>query len=326
MGSLYNPVGLFRILLCQAGKLLDAGGFTGLVPLGSRDDDAYLTVDPYGTTTTRGRSNRNKETWKAYARTKQFRLRDLEWALFFLKNGFDCQLVGEPVSAPTDGGVFNFLAATHQMGLDFVYRITDGVRDCDITLERAMNYEVSKAFMDASDAYAELLPVISADVISGGNERGENLTNWQAPFFYQIKAPNDTVLFEAENIVSRSLEISTVSNKTEFNVSRVKRLAIKQEVTLDTVKVSDWMALKNKALSPSVVIREYMGNGSNYEEFNFGSNVLSLETSNKKGENEGFMKITIAGEVTLGQFSFGYGAANGGTADDDYAGGKATVE
>ena len=323
MGSLYNPVGIFRLLLCQAGTLATTP--TGLVCIGSRDDDAAYTIEPFKTTKTRGRSNRNKENHKIFARTKQIRIRDLEWLLFFIKGGFDCQFAGEPESGAASGGVFNWPAASKQMGLDFVYRITDGVRNCDITLERADNYEVSKAFIDMADSYASLLPSISSNVISGGNERGENLENYQAPFFYQVKAPNDTLLFEADNIVSRSFELKTISNKNENNVSRVIRLGVKQEVTLDTVRISDWVALKNKALSPSVVIREYMDNGTNYEEFNFGANVLALETSNKKGENEGYVKISIEGEVTLNQFSFGYGSSNGGTAEDEYSGGKATI-
>jgi|GEM_PF-1337568 len=323
MSSLYNPVGIFRLLLAKAGTMLTTP--EGLVTLGSRDDDAAYTVEPYKTQTTRGRSNRNKENHKIFARTKQIRVRDLEWLIYFIKNGFDCQFVGEPESTATSGGIFNWAAAANQIGLDFVYRIADGVRNCDITLERADNYEVSKAFIDAADAYASLLPAISTDPVSGGNERGENLANYQAPYFYQIKAPNDTVLLEANNIVSRTFELSTKSNKNENNVSRVIRLAVKQEVTLDTVRIADWVALKNKALGPSIVIREYMDNGTYYEEFNFGANVLSLETSNQKGESEGFVKISISGEITLDQLAFGYGATNGGAADDDYAGGKVTI-
>jgi hypothetical protein len=321
--DLYNPIGIFRLLLCQAGTLLTTP--VGLVCIGSRDDDAAFTIDPFKTTTTRGRSNRNKENYKIVATTKQIRVRDLEWLISFIKAGFDCQFVGEPENGVASGGIFNWVSATNPMGLDFVYRISDGVRNCQITLERADNYEVSKAFLDASDAGATLTPAITANTISGGNERGENLTTYEAPFFAAVESPAGTALFDKNNIISRTFELSTLSNKNEFNISRVYRLAVKQEITLDTVRIADWVAMKNKALSPAITIKEYMGNGTNFEQFVFGANVLSLITNNKKGEKEGYQKLTIAGEITLNQLTFGYGTANGGAADNDYAGGKLAI-
>ena len=91
---------------------------------------------------------------------------------------------------------------------------------------------------------------------------------------------------------------------------------------LDNVDINYWLTLKSESLSPTCIIREFMNDGTRYEEFNFAPNILSFETSNKKGETEGFVKVMMEGEVTLSQIAFAYGAGNGGSDSNEYAGGK----
>src|SRR5690606_3899555 len=133
MGNLYDPIGLYRLMMCSAGTLSTTPA--GVVLLGSREDDAAFDITAFQPGMSRGRKYRNKLNYRIFAKSKQFRLRELDWLLNHIKNGFDAQVVGEPESGIASGGIFNFPAATKQLGVDFVYRLNGNKRECEVILE-----------------------------------------------------------------------------------------------------------------------------------------------------------------------------------------------
>jgi hypothetical protein len=248
--------GIFRALLCQAGSLHNAP--IGIVPIGIRKPGTYK-IGPFNTLKDyRNREMRNMMNFNFSADSYQMRIRDLQWLILFLSTGFDAQIAMNRQSlgfaAPASGGIFDLVDG--EWGMDFKFVNTEKERYTTITLEKAMEYENALALIQGSTTPADLLPTISADPISGGNERGENFNNYAHPWFLAVEGPTGTAIFSKDEILSRNFTIATKGQKNGYNKTIVDYLSFTLELVATNGTIEKMTELMEKDMSPSLTVKE----------------------------------------------------------------------
>jgi hypothetical protein len=303
-----SRIGIKRALLAQAGTMLTTPA--GLVPLGVRKSSKLIISALDEIKDYRNRNLRNKTNFRYEADSLQGTLRDLQWGIKFLQDGYDFQLLKErQTSAAKSGGCFNW--ASQVNGLDFEYVMTNKERYLKWIFETAMEYAEAITLIDGADASGDLLPAISTNAISGGNERGENFTNYRYPWYFAIQAPSGTEIFNKKEIMERSFSLKTKGSNNEYNETVVNWISVNLTIKGSDATISKIVEILNKAQAPSIVVKEKLSS-TLYEQFTFNANVLSFTSEFGLGDDEDYAQLVFEGDIAFDQFAFAYGAANGG--------------
>lgn len=283
----------------------------GLVTVGSRKPSRILINGLDVIPDYRNRELRNKMNLDYSVDSFQLRMRDLEWMMHFVKNGFDIQMVGERQNsgAPASGGIFNFLQQKN--GLGFEYVMTNKERYMNVKFATAMEYDAFTTWLAAADDAVALEPVIAGDALSGGNERGENFSNYKYPWYLSIEAPDATEIFNKKEIVERSFKLMTKGIKNEYNEDVVHWISVELILKSSDATIDKMANLLAKDMSPSLTIKEAL-TATTYEKFAFQANVLTHKEEFDIGDENATSQIIFTGDIALDQLDFGYGAANGG--------------
>jgi hypothetical protein len=317
-----SRIGIKRALLAQAGTMATTP--TGLVPVGVRKSSGLMITPLDEITDYRSRKLRNKINFKYEADSLQGRLRDFEWGLQFIQNGYDFQLLKERQNSNAkSGGCFNW--ASQINGLDFEYVMNNKERYLKWIFETAMEYDEAIALIDASDPSGTLTPAITTNAISGGNERGENFANYKYPWYFAIQAPSGTEIFSKKEIMERSFSLKTKGNKNEYNETVVNWITVNLTIKGSDATITKIVELLSKDQAPAIVVKEKL-TSTLYEQFSFGANVLSYTPEFKLGDDEDYSQIVFEGDIAFDQFTAAYGAANGGVGDDTTVGTEALTE
>jgi hypothetical protein len=309
--------GIKRALISQPNTMATTP--TGLITVGSRKP-SNLIISPLDELADyRDRPLRNKINFRYEVDSYQSRLRDVEWAVqYHLQAGFDIQLLKEKQGANAmSGGCFNWVNQLN--GLDFDYVNTNKERYVKWIFETALEYADAITLIDASDPAGSLVPAISANPISGGNERGENFSNYAYPWYAAIEGPSGTEIFSKKEIKERSLSIRTKGTKNEYNETVVNFITVELRLRGSDATITKILNILNKDMSPSLVISEKLS-ATTYEKFVFPANVLTHSDSFQLGDSEDYSELMFKADLTFDQFQFAYGTANGG------AGTSATVD
>ncbi len=288
----------------------------GLITMGSRKASNLLISPLDELTDYRQKKLRNKTNFKYEVDSFQLHMRDLQWLILFVQDGYDFQLVKEAQSSsnPASGGIFNW--AQQKNGLGFEYTMTNKERFCKVKFETALEYANAQALITAAKSYNSVLPAISADPISGGNERGENLSLVKYPWYLAIQSPDGTEIFNKKEIIERSFRFSTKGIKNEYNEDVIHWITVELKIKGSDATIDKIENILAKDMSPSLTIKENL-TSTTFEKFSFAANVLTHSDDFQLGDEQDFSQLTFAGDIALDQIAFAYGATNGGVGVDE---------
>ncbi|MFO7446210.1 MAG: hypothetical protein R6W90_07570 [Ignavibacteriaceae bacterium] len=298
--------GIKQLVLCDAGTLLTTPVnpiAAGLRNAASIKRTAYKPVKDY-----LNRSFRNKVNFNIQAESLQPTMLMRKKAIDWLNQNVDVQVVTVPQASGGTGDVYQF-TGNNVMGLDFEDVISGDKRSMKLTLERAMEYDAAKTFIDAVDSAA-------AVPFSGITGRGEDLTKFRSPYFLAFESPAAATVLTKAEIAERSYTIKTKNKKSEEdNTSIVDYLSFEVMMKFRNASVAKQVEVMSKDNAPSLLIKEN-NRGLFYDAFNFAPGVLTLEDEFDDTDDDRGLTLKFTGDVHVYDISFQFGTAYGGDETD----------
>lgn len=305
-----SRVGLKQIVACDAGTLTatPANPIAMGIRLGATlKESAYKPV-----TDSLNRNWRNKINFNLEAETLQPTMHLLDKSIDWLNGNVDVQAL--PRKQTRTGGqneCYKFINdgnGKRRPGLDFEAVLSGDKRSIKHTYEIALPYDKAKTIISDSGT-----PVDFAPGIVGA---GEDQAKFRRPFYIAFEAPKTTLLATPEEIVSRSLTISTKNKKQEeANISIVDFLTVELELKTRNASFAERLATMNKDNSPSVYIKE-QNNGAFFDAFDFATGVLTLDNEFEISDEDRVQTLKFTGDIFIYDFEFLFGATYGGDAGD----------
>lgn len=303
-----SRAGLKQIVLMDAGTLAT----TPVSPLamGLRGE-ASMAITPHKPITDyRGRQLRNMINFKVEAKSYQPTMQLLKALINWTNMNADAQIVTVPQSAGGSVDCYKFVS-DKKLGIGFEYLISADERSLKVILERAMEYERAKTFIDAADSETP----VAITGLASPNSEGVDQAKYRAPYFLAFETPKATAPFTIDDIIERSLSIKTASKKSAYNTDIVDYLEIELILKVSDASVAKLITQMSKDMSTTIYMKE-QNTGSFYDAFDFNANVLTQTDEFSIGDDERAITMKFSGKVPVYDVTFQFGATYGGDAAD----------
>lgn len=303
-----SRAGLKQIVLMDSGTL----GTTPVNPIamGVRAG-ATLDITPHKTVKDyRERNLRNMLNFKLEAESFQPTMKMLKALINWTNMNMDAQVVTVPQTAAGAVDVFKFVS-DKALGLGFEYLITADKRSLKVMLERAMEYDRAKTFIDAADSDT----AVAVTGLAAPNTEGQDFTQYRLPYFLKFESAKGTAPFGINDIIERSFSIKTVGKKSAYNTDIVDYLMVSISFKVMDATIAKLITQMTKDMSTSILLQE-QNSGSFYDSFDFNAGVLTQTDEFKVGDDERAITMKFEGKVPVYDVSFQFGATYGGDAAD----------
>lgn len=273
----------------------------GVVSLGKRKAGT-LTISGFdeGETIDKNKT-RNKMGYKFVSDTFQCDLDTLFYIRWFCyAGGADVILMSE--GTKLDGGnysspqgIFYFFdssSAKQSLGVDFKFTLSKE-RTCQLTLEKAYDWEEGKAIKAAAKTNWPKLP-------AGYSVPNISMSKVIKPKLNSLYF-NNTLLCDKEDVIERSLTIESKSLKTMYNRSYDPVYLVNFDLTLPDASIDKMLSLDNTDQFAPLKIIEDVAIGQT-EEYIFQQNAFSHTDNVDFGDEKAENKLSWSGEFTTSRF------------------------
>jgi hypothetical protein len=265
------------------------------------DITEYNPINDY-----RNRSLRNMMNLKAECETMQGTMAFLKLLLGWVSGNCDVQMVSNKQNAAGDKDVFQF-TGDNIMGLDFEHFIGSKKRSTKLTLQRAMEYEDTEAFLALAN---------EAEEANLGTGEGIDATAYRSPRYGAFEYPTGAPIFPSKfDIIERSLSIKTKGEPSDYNISGVSWLTFSLAISGKDSSIAKIVSQMGKNMTDTLIFTE-KNSGANYDKFQFASGILTQKNEFKIGDSNRYRKVIFEGDVPIHDVDFQFGADKGGAAED----------
>lgn len=302
-----SRAGINQIALCDLGTLLTAP--TNPILLGVGGEKSLVISQHKQIDLFPDKKGRNMENFKAEGLSNQATMKVMKGLIDFLNFNCDVQIITTSQSGSGTEDVFQF-AGNDVFGLDFEYEVGSDKRGVKITLERAFEYLLSKTLQDAADSNSAVTFTGITDI------GGRDFSQYRPPYFIGAESPAGSALFSPMAINSRKLTIKTKNSKNQYNASNVDMLQFNLEIVATEASIAKFIAEMNKDEGAKFLWKEGNG-GSNYDGFDFNTNVLTQSDEKTISDKERIIKVTFEGSEWISNISWDLEVSGGGAASGD---------
>ena len=303
-----SRAGIIQIAMCDLGTLATTPANPILLGIGG---EKSLIISPHKQIDLfPDKKGRNMENHKAEGLSNQASMLVLSSLINFLNFNADVQIITTKQSADANSEDVLQYVGNNVFGLDFEYEVGADKRGVKITLERAFEYLVSKTLIDAADSNTAKAFTGITDV------GGRDFSKYRPPYFLAAESPAGTALFNPMSINSRKLTIKTKNSKNIYNASIVDMLQFNLEIVATEASIAKFITEMNKAEGSKFLWKEGNG-GTNYDGFDFNTNVLTQSDEKTISDKERIIKATFSGSEWISNISWDLEVSGGGAAAGD---------